>query len=251
MHSSQQGVSVDDVKSKEREVFAKWQANKNPQHFQFLYNSMKPLIYDAAMKASSGSNLPESAHRAYAAQNFLEALRTYKPGTGATLQTHIWGAVNQKAKRLNYQFQNLGHMPEPRAQSIGLYQNESEYLRNALGREPSAAEIADRLGWGIRDVVKIQKELHKDLAIGEGTEEVPFFQSSKDEEVLDFMYYDLGNEERVVYDYIFGKNGKPKMVKANNKIDFIGIAKKVGQSESKTRQIFGRIRAKLEKAMKR
>lgn len=238
-------------KKKELDLFNRWRRNGDVKAFQELYTSMKPLIYSAAKKASFGSNVPESAHKIYAAQNFMDALRTFTPGKGAALATHVHGAVHQKAKRLNYMYQNPGHMPEPRAQKIGVYQSEYQSMRDSLGREPSAAELADRLSWNIKDVTNIQKELRKDLAMSEGTEEVAFFEGAREEEVLSYIYYDLSSEEKVVYEYIFGKFGKPRMIKPNKKIDFDGIAQRMGVSSSKVRTIFSSIRKKLEKAIKR
>lgn len=238
-------------KKTEIDLFNKWKQTGDKQHFQELYSSMKNLIHDAARKAAYGSNVPESAHKIYAAQNFYDALRTYDPKKGTALQTHVYGAVHQKAKRLNYMYQNLGHIPEPRAQQIGLYQNEHQYLKDSLGREPSTAELADRLNWSMKDVSNIQKELRKDLAMAEGTEEAPFFEGHREEEILNYLYYDLSSEEKVVYEYVFGKFGKPRMIKMNNKIDFDGIAQRMGVSTSKVRTVFAGIRKKLEKAIKK
>lgn len=212
---------------------------------------MKPLLYDAAKKASYGSNVPESAHRIYAAQNFLDALRTFKPGAGAALQTHVYGAVHQKAKRLNYLFQNLAHIPEPRAMQVGLYQTEHANLTDSLGRAPTPEELASRLGWGMKDVAHIQREVHKDLAMAEGVEEQITFEGSADEETLDSLYFELSPEEQVVFDYVFGKHGKPKLMKANKRVDYNEVAMRAGFSSSKARAIVGRIAGKLEKALKR
>lgn len=242
---------MDDRKKSELDLFHQWKRTGDKKHFQELYGSMKNLIHDAARKASFGSNIPEAAHKIYAAQNFMDALRTYDPKKGTALQTHVYGAVHQKAKRLNYMYQNLGHIPEPRAQQIGLYQSEFQNLRDHLGREPSTAELADRLNWNMRDVAHIQKELRKDLAMEQGTEEAPFFENAREEELLHNLYYDLSSEEKVVYEYVFGKFGKPKMMKMNNKIDFDGIAQRMGVSPSKTRTLWLSVRKKFEKAVKK
>lgn len=241
---------VENKKVNELDLLNKWRETQNPQHFQALYQSMKPLIYKAAEKASYGSNIPESAHKIWAAQNFLESLRTYKPGEAA-LATHVYNSVHQKAKRLNYMYQNLGHMPEPRAAKVGLFQNEQSNMRGELGREPSAAELADRLNWGLREVTRIQKEIHKDLAMADGTEEQPVFESSADEEVLNDIYYSLTPEEQVVFDHVYGRHGKSSAVKANRKVDFDLIGKRSGMSSSKTRTVWVRVRNKLGKALKR
>lgn len=242
---------VNTRKADELTLYHEWKQTQSPKAFHELYTSMKPLIYDAAKKASYGSNVPESAHQIWAAQNFYDALRTYKPTMGTALNTHVYNAVHQKAKRLNYLYQNLGHIPEPRAMQIGLYQNIHENMRSDLGREPSAAEVADKLSWGVKDVVNIQKELQKEMAMDLGAEEHGVFESSVDDEILDYIYYELNPEEQLVYSYVFGKHGKPRMVKANKKVDFEGIAKKVGFSASKVRGIWTKVRLKVEKAFHR
>ena len=231
----------------EVDLFKKWQQTGNKVHFQALYDSMRPLIESAATKASFGSNLPKSAHQIYAAQNMLEALRTYQPDKGSSLQTHIFNAVHQKAKRLNYLYQNLGKIPEPRAMQIGLFQNEHENARLELGREPSAAEMAGRMNMSVTDVGRLQKELHKDLSQS-GLEEMIVTETPKESEVLAYIYYELNGEQQVVYDYVFGKHGKTGLDKKTGKIDFDGIAKKVGFSVSKVRSVFGQIKQKYEQA---
>ena len=238
-------------KAQELDLYHQWKKKQDKDSFQALYKTMKPLITDASKRAAYGSNIPYSAHHVYAARNFLDALRTYNPTGGASLQTHVFGAVQQKAKRLNYLFQNIGSMPEPRAQIVGEYQNEVGNLRASLGREPSTAEVADRMGIGLKEVANLHKEIRKDLALDEGTEEMPYFESSRDEEILEYLYYELMPEEKIVYEYLFGKHGRIKMTKFNGKVDFDGIASRMGISASKVRSLHDRIRQKLDKALKK
>lgn len=240
-----------DKKIDELKVFNHWKQTGSPAAFQQLYISMKPLVVEAAKKASYGSNIPQSAHQIWAAQSFYDALRTYKPTAGTAIQSHVYNSVQQKSKRLNYLYQNLGHIPEPRAMQIGLYQNIHENLRSSLGRDPSTEEVADKLNWGTKDVAKIQKEIQKDYALDASTEDDGFSASSIDDEILEFVYYELSSEEQLVYDYVFGKNGRPRMVKANNKVDFEGIGRKVGFSASKVRVLWTRVRLKVERALHR
>lgn len=227
--------------------FKQWQKTQNPQHFQALYKSMKPLLETAASKAAVGSNIPKPAHQLFAAQNFYDSLRTYDPNKGVALQTHVYGTVHQKAKRLNYLYQNLGQIPEPRAIQVGRFQTEYGNLTEELGREPSAAEIADRMAISIKDVERLQTEIRKDFSLS-GLEEQLVAETPREEEILSYLYYELSNEEKVVYDYIFGKHGKQRLVKRNGKIDFDGIASRTGFSTSKVRSLFVNIRNKFEKA---
>ena len=241
---------MDSKKLDEVSIFEKWNKTKDKAHFQALYSSMKPLIYDAAKKASYGSNLPESAHRIYAAQAFLDSLRTFQPNSGASLQTHVYGSVHNKVKRLNYEYANMGKMPEPRAVMVGKFQNEFENMRSSLAREPSSAEMADHMGIPIKQIINLQKEIRKDLSMEGGLEEVASSEGSVEDEFAAYLYYDLNPEEKVVYEYMTGNYGKPRMVKANNVIDFTGIAARMGVSESKVRTLHNAIRAKYKKAIK-
>jgi DNA-directed RNA polymerase specialized sigma subunit len=231
----------------EMTLFNQWKQTGDKIYFQGLYNSMRPLIEGAAKKASYRSNLPQSAHRIYAAQNMLDALRTYDPSKGVALQSHVYGAVHQKAKRLNYLYQNLGQMPEPRATMVGRYQTELDNLKEDLGREPSSIEVSERMGIGLKDVERLHKEVHKDLSTS-GLEEEIITESPREEEILSHLYYDLNTDQQIVYDYVFGKHGKARLGKASGKIDFEGIAMRTGFSQSKVRAVFGQVRTKFEQA---
>lgn len=238
------------MKQRELQLFQKWKNQKDPQAFQELYKSMEPVINTAMRKASFGSNIPQSAHKVYAAQNFMNSLNTYDPNKSA-LNTHVYRWVEQKGKRLNYQYSNLGHIPETRQTMIGEFQNITSTLQSELGREPSAAEVADEMGIGVKDVSRLRTELKKDLAMADGTEEAAFFRSNQDEEILDYIYHELTGEEKAVYEYMFGKYGKPAMKKPNNRVDYQRIAQRVGFSESKVRALANKIGSKLEVALKR
>jgi DNA-directed RNA polymerase specialized sigma subunit len=241
---------VDNKKQDELTIFQSWKKTQDKKHFQDLYNSMKPLIHRAAEKAAYGSNIPESAHKAYAAQAFYDSLRTFQPTSGASLQTHVFGSVHNKVKRLNYEYQNMGKMPEPRAVMVGKFQTELENMKNDLGREPSAAEMSDHMNLPLKQIVNLQKEIRKDLSMGQGTEEVAVSEGSVEDEFAAYLYYELTPEEKVVYEYITGHYGKPRMVKGNNVIDFAGIAMRMGVSESKVRTLHNAIRSKYKKALK-
>ena len=241
---------MDNRKQNELDIFNRWKKTQNKEDFQQLYGSMKNMIYDAAKKASYNSNLPESAHRVYAAQAFLDSLRTYDPKGGSALQSHVYGSVHNKVKRLNYEYQNMGKMSEQRAVVVGRFQNEYESLKSQLGREPSAAEMADHMSLPLKQITVLQKELRKDLSMGEGTDEVAYAEGTEEEEFLAYLYYELTPEEKVVYEYITGHYGRPKLVRGNNRIDFAGIAQRMGVSESKVRTLHNSIRAKYKKVLK-
>lgn len=229
-------------------LYNKWNQTQSKKDFQGLYAEMKPVIERSTWKAAMGSNIPQSAHRIYAAQNFLTALGTYKPDKG-TLKTHIQNAVENKAKRLNYLYQDLGTKSESRATKVGRYQAEYANLMNELGREPSTAELADRTNMGIKDIARLQKELHQNLSTNIGLDSQIAAEGSVSDEILSYLYYELNNEQRVVYEYLYGRNGKPRLVKKNNIIDFDAISSKTNMHSSKVRRVVKSIEKKLEEKL--
>lgn len=234
------------------DLYKQWKEKQDKESFQKIYMHMKPDIENAARKASMGSNIPQPVHKIWAAQSFYDALKRFDPNKGASLKTHVWNSVQGKANRLNYEYQNIGKVPETRITQIGQFKSEQAHMLNELGREPTAAELADRVGMGIKDVGRLSKEIQKDLALGgQGVGEEVTFEQSADEEVLNLLYYELGNEERIVYEYIFGKNGKPRLLKANKRVDYDKIAARTGFSVSKVRMVAKKIGSKLDKHLRR
>lgn len=244
-------MPMQEKKDIELETFKDWKKSQSKSDFQKLYTSMKPLIYGAAKSAAYGSNIPEIAHRVYAAQAFLDALRTFDPKGGAALQTHVYGNVSKKVKRLNYEYQNLGKIPEPRAILVGRFQNELANKHNELGREPSAAEMSDHMGIPLKHITGLMKEIRKDLAIDRtsGTDEFSFSEQGKDEEFLSYLYYELTPEEKVVYEYMTGSYGRPKLER-HGKLDIGAVVKNSGMSENKVKNLHLTIREKYRKIMK-
>jgi DNA-directed RNA polymerase specialized sigma subunit len=230
----------------EMKLFDQWKQSNKPQHFQALYQSMKPLILSAASKASYGSNLPQSAHEIYAAQNFYDALHRFDPSKGVQLQTFVYNAVQQKAKRLDYQYQNVGKIAEPRAIRVGDYNMAKDHLKDTLGRPPSAMELADYLHWSLKDVDLISKEVQKDLSL-DGLENQGFLEDSTLSEDLHYLYYELTPQQQLVYELVFGLHGKRKLTKPGGKIDYTAVAKATGFSESKVRTLVKDIAAKYHK----
>lgn len=232
------------------DLYKKWSQTKSKEDFQNLYSTMKDTIEISSRKAAMGSNVPQSAHKIWAAQLFLDSLRTYNPNMGAQLKTHVSTAIGRKANRLNYTYQDLGSKSEQRATKVGVFQAEHANLLNELGREPSMAELADRTHLGIKDVERLQKELHKNLSTNVGLDDQIAIETSFDDEVLSYIYYELSNEQKVVYEYIYGKNGKPRLVKPNGKVDYDEISKRSRMSKSKVYRIVKEIEKVLEARLK-
>lgn len=244
-----EGASPDDIKKKreeEEKLLGAFKSKPSKETFMPLYQSFKPWIYQAARKNMFGSPLPQAAHMAYAAQSFLDAIRTHNPKL-APFRIHAYTTVFNKGKRLNLKYQNIGYIPEARATKHQLFTNAENMLREQLSREPSAHELADEIGWSVKDVDTMRKEVRKDLVLDEGhAETFSIAKSNKATQIFQDMMYSLIPAHQSVLEHAVGLNGKSAMVKPSGGPDLSAISKATHLSVPKIRSALRTITRKYK-----
>lgn len=164
---------------------------------------------------------------AFAAQNFLDSIKTFDPAKGS-FRTHAFNHVAEKGKRLNLKYQNIGTIPEHRATKYQVYQTAVHLLREELGREPSTLEIADECNMPVREIETLRSEVKKDLIAQEHmvSKGLGFAQTDKAMQVARDVLYSLEPKHQLVLEYSLGLNGKtPLLKKVNGMPDLQAIAK--------------------------
>jgi DNA-directed RNA polymerase specialized sigma subunit len=229
------------TKTNDIHLWQTYHKEKTPENFNNLYNHMKPLIHSAINRFKTGSNLPPSVFDMEAANQFYKTVETYNPNQGVQLKTKLFTDL-QSVQRLNYQFQNIGKIPEPRATKIGPLISATDYLKTSLGREPSDAELADELAWPLKQVVLLKKELRSDLVMSPTLESAySSFENSVDERKATEVYYELNGTEQLVFDYATGRHGKKRLTTPTGRVDWNAIAAKANISENDIRRTRNRI----------
>lgn len=219
----------EDLKEKrlrETKLLVDFKKNPSQETFMPLYTSYKPLIYQAAKKNMFGSPIPQAAHMAYAAQSFLDATRTFDASKGSQFTTHMFNTVQEKGKRLNLKYQNIGYIPESRATKYQAFQTANHILKEQLGREPTTIELADELGIPEKEIERLRIEIRKDLIAKEHFVQkgMAFAQSDKAMQVARDILPSLEPKHQLVLEYTLGLNGRPSLAKKSGKSDIIAIA---------------------------
>lgn len=248
---TKEAADTAEVLKKKREneatLLTAFQKKPSQETFSPLYESYLPII----MKASKGnmmhSTLPQAAHKMFAAQNFLDSIRTYKPSMGS-FRSHMFGNVMQKGKRLNPKYQNIGYIPEARAMKYQAFKTTHQLLRDELEREPSAHEIADEMSLPVKEVERLTKEVRKSYIL---QEELPslgasHLQSDKTLQAAHDFIHDLIPSHQVVLEYALGMNGKPSLHKESGGPDAAAIVKASGLGMNTVRSAFKTISRKME-----
>lgn len=224
---------------KEIDLWHQWNNNgRTPEHMKPLLDSFKPVLQTEANKWR-GVEIPKSAINAEMRKQFVHAVKTFDPNHPKKTQLGSWIRTNlTKSSRFMKTYQNIGKIPEGNISKIREFKLAKESLFNIHGYEPDTKTLADHLKWPHKRVIQLQKELRDDLPVsgfpgGDPTEVL----APRELEAIKILQYDkrLSTDERTVYEYTFGINGRPCLQPGQ-------IAKKTGLHPSKISRIRGKIK---------
>jgi DNA-directed RNA polymerase specialized sigma subunit len=120
-----------------------------------------------------------------------------------------------------------GKIPESRNLKKAVFVTAKTNLTDRLGYEPSSLEVADELGWSIKEVGRMNNELSNEVTASNAP--FDFYGNSvvrehKDKALVDYLYHELQGPEKTIFEHTFGYAGKQQL---NNK----EIAAKMGVNE--------------------
>ncbi len=245
--TKESAASLQEKREKEVQLLHDFRADPTSKTFEPLYNSFEPLIMKAAQKNMFGSPVPKAAHKALAAQSFYDATRNWKPSAGQ-FKTYMYGYVQNKGKRLNLTYQNFAYIPEARATKYQAYQNALHILREDLGHEPSAQQVADELSLPVAEVERLQKEVRKSYLQNDSIamKGPTWAQSDKTVQIAHDFMHELIPAHQVVMEYALGMNGKPSLTKPSGGPDIKAICKAANLTEPQVRSAFKTISRKMK-----
>lgn len=179
-----------------------------------LIKSLEPLIQGQVNKFN-GSGLPQTAVKLEGIKLTAQALDTYDPSK-AQLNTHVTNHL-KKLSRFVTTYQNVGHIPEPRALMIGKYHTIYSNLESDKGREPTSEELADAMNVSVKEIERLKSELRGDLSIeyvNADTDEAKGFYEytqqtfdPKLKQAIDFVYFDAEPNDKRILEWTLGLNG--------------------------------------------
>lgn len=203
------------TQKRELTLWKTWDDNgRKKQDFEPLYKSFKPLI-SREVGNWTRNEIPPSAIRAEVNMHFVNAMHSYDPNKGAALGSWVHNNF-RKTQRFIKTYQNIGHIPEDQQRLITPYKRAKEELTAKFGHEPDVDSLAATLGVHTRRIVQLQKELRRDLPVsrfeeeGMGGDPVTNL-NPKEFEAINLIKHDLTPEEKIVYEYTFGLDGKPEL----------------------------------------
>lgn len=203
---------------RQEELWHAWQASPSEQTLEPL---LREFEQDIEYKVSEFDKapVPNSAVRMKSRRQVLKGIQTYSPEKPASLRT--W--VNWHLKKVRshvIQNQNFGRIPEGRALQIADFKQVKRDLIDRNGYPPDAVTLAEslkefnpRYQWSVAEVTRMENELRDDRVASMSLEPdtLPQLMESDERDVLRYIYHDLSPQEKTVYEYTLGVNGKPKL----------------------------------------
>jgi DNA-directed RNA polymerase specialized sigma subunit len=225
----------DDVE--ENAMIFDFQQQQTPEKFEALYNKFNTAIERGVTGRLGRSAIPKDAVKGQAIVAFDKALKSFQPGSGARFTTWL-DRQFQPLNRYVRDHADIAHIPDNRSVHISKFRDTVISLTDQLGREPTSNEISDSMGFNLKQVTRLQKELKKDLLAEEGLESfLPTAQVDIIEDRARSMMMDMPAKEQLILEHQLGLYGKAKLTPNQ-------IAKKLNIPLAKVRTGIVKIQAK-------
>lgn len=212
---------------------------KDPAEIKKLIDSHKKLI---EMEASKNAKfIPLTFVQVEAYKLARKAAENFDTSKGIKFSTYLTNAL-QKLSRLSTQYGGSVRVPENKQFKINkLNQLETE-LHEVFGRQPTASDLADASGMNLGTVNSLLTARKKEVNLS-NLSFAPIFNSGDDDDWIHFVYHDLGDKDKLIFEHRTGFGGKPIL-------DNAAIAKKLNISASTVSQRIKIITDRLSQGMK-
>lgn len=201
-----------------------------------LLKKYKNLIESETRKYAT--HLPHSIVLVEAYKLARQAAKDFDPKLGFQFSTFLVNRL-QKLSRISTQYGSAARIPEDKQfKMVKLNQAEAE-LTAELGREPTVSEIADSAHLSISAVKDLLSRRKGEVNIG-NLQYTPIFTGPANDEWVHFVYHDLPQRDKVIFEHKTGFAGREILDNAT-------LAKKLNTS---TTTVASRIKLISEKLAK-
>lgn len=191
---------------KDLELWNNYKSNPGKKTLGPLLDNFKGTIQKSVNKWGGG-NVAPAVLDIRAKKIAIDAFKNFKPSK-AKLNTHLTNNLKGLSRPV-YETQ-VARMPESRTLKVGTFLSANEELVTNLGRIPTAKELSDNLKWNIKEVHRFRNELRSQYSTDPDLPVPPGFDSfNSDMGELDFIYHDLNDQDKVVFENTTGYMNSP------------------------------------------
>ena len=212
-----------------------WKSSGDRQDLGNLFKRVEPIIQKEVSRWASGP-VARPVLNLEAKKLSLNAFKTFDPNK-ARLNTHLTNNL-KGLSRIVYTHTNPARMPEHQVLKMNSFLTVRNSLEEELGRDPTTLELSENLAWSPREVEVYQGQMRTGYST---SQPVPpgFEKYDADRAFLDFVYNDLADQDKLVFEYTTGYGGK-RVLSAQE------LIKKTGMTQGQISHSKRRIRRMIE-----
>jgi DNA-directed RNA polymerase specialized sigma subunit len=220
-------------------LWQRWNETRSKEDMDALMKAVEPIL-DRTISYNKSVN--KTILKSQARTRAAEAFESYRPDSGASLRTHVVGHLKPLVLRshTNTRMMDRGRHIDDTARA---FHNKMKQIEEEQMRRPTYQEMAAAMS--------ISEDRAKTLMQRATTYEMPESQMEKIElespedarlnEIIDFVYYDLPERDKEIFDQRTGRNGKTPMTLDQ-------VARKHKISTAMAHKIVSRIGKKIDSA---
>ena len=218
-------------------AWSQWKKSGDRRDLGYLFNRLEPIIQKEVSRWASGP-VARPVLNLEAKKLSLKAFDTFDPSK-AKLNTHLTNNL-KGLSRIVYTHTNPARMPEHQILKLNTYLTAKQVLEEELGREPTSQELGENLAWGQGEVDRYSGQIRTGYST---SQPLPpgFDRYDSDKVFLDFIYNDLVDQDKLVFEHTTGYGGKPVLSAGD-------LTKKTKMSQGQISHSKRRIRKMVEQA---
>jgi len=218
-------------------AWSQWKKSGDRRDLGYLFNRLEPIIQKEVSRWASGP-VARPVLNLEAKKLSLKAFDTFDPSK-AKLNTHLTNNL-KGLSRIVYTHTNPARMPEHQILKLNTYLTAKQVLEEELGREPTSQELGENLAWGQGEVDRYSGQIRTGYST---SQPLPpgFDRYDADKVFLDFVYNDLVDQDKLVFEHTTGYGGKPVLSAGD-------LTKKTKMSQGQISHSKRRIRKMVEQA---
>jgi DNA-directed RNA polymerase specialized sigma subunit len=215
---------------KDIELWKQWKSSGNKSDLTNLFNQIDPVIQKEVSRWANGP-VARPVLNIEAKKLSLKAFENFNPAS-SKLNTHVTNNL-KGLSRIVYTYANPARLPEHQTLKLGNFISTKHELEEELGREATTGELAESLAWSNNEVARLQGELRVGYSTSQPTPQ-GFDKFNADRTMLDFIYNDLVDQDKLVFEHTTGYGGKD-ILAAKDLIKLTGMTQ--GQISHSKRRI--------------
>ena len=186
------------------EAWSKWNSSNDKQDLKVLFGRVQPIIHKEVSRWATGP-VARPVLTLEAKKISLNAFKNFDPNK-ARLSTHLTNNL-KGLSRIVYTHNNPARMPEHQILKLNTFLGAKNSLEEELGRDPTAQELAESLAWSNNEVSRYAGQLRSGYSTSQP--QPPGFEKfDADRAFIDFVYNDLVDQDKIVFEHTTGYGGK-------------------------------------------